>query len=90
MCLGDVLEKINCRANGKKKKKKKISISEKKKCRHFEWKSEKKIITLPQSDYEVTDVFPDILYKTIWNSGVKTFLPHQSFSSFKGIFLMKI
>lgn len=36
MCLGDVLEKINCRANGKKKKKKKISISEKKKCRHFE------------------------------------------------------
>lgn len=48
MCLGDVLEKINFRADGKKKN----FHLEKKKCRHFEWKNEKKIITLPQSDYE--------------------------------------
>lgn len=86
MCLGDVLEKINFRADGKKKN----FHLEKKKCRHFEWKNEKKIITLPQSDYEVTDVFPNTLYKMIWNSGVKTFLSHWSFSSFKGIFLLKI
>lgn len=29
MCLGDVLEKINCRANGKKKKKKNFHFRKK-------------------------------------------------------------
>lgn len=54
MCLGDVLEKINCRANGKKKKKKK-----------FPFQKKRNVDTLNEKVRRKSSLFPSQITKSL-------------------------